>query len=122
MFIRVYHHCYYTGKYRSDVHNICTLRYKRPKEISVVNGSNYDYHFIIEKLTETFEEQFEWLGENTEKYITFTAPIKKKNKNGNSDSVWFMTSSLSNLTDNLAEGLHQGKCEKYKSGLIMPHF
>lgn len=53
----------------------------------MVNGSNYDYHFIIEKLTETFEEQFEWLGENTEKYITFTAPIKKENKNGNSDSV-----------------------------------
>lgn len=24
-----------------------------------------------------------------------------------------MTSSLSNLTDNLAEGLRQGKCEKY---------
>lgn len=80
MFIRVYHHCYYTGKYRSDVHNICTLRYKRPKEISVVNGSNYDYHFIIEKLTETFEEQFEWLGENTEKYIPSQHQSKRKTK------------------------------------------
>ena len=36
------------------------------------NGSAYDYHFIIEKLAKEFEGQFECLGENTEKYITFS--------------------------------------------------
>ena len=36
------------------------------------SGSNFDYHFIIKELTEEFEMQFTCLGENTEKYITFT--------------------------------------------------
>ena len=41
------------------------------------NGSTYDYHFIIKQLAEDFKGQFECLGENTEKYITFSIPIKK---------------------------------------------
>ena len=41
------------------------------------NGSTYDYHFIIKDLPEEFEGQFECLGENTEKNITFSVPIKK---------------------------------------------
>ena len=47
-------------------------------EILVVlhDGCNYDQHFIIKELTEEFEQQFEWLGGNTEKYITFSVPIK----------------------------------------------
>ena len=51
-----------------------------PKKIPIVfhNGSNYDYHFIIRELAEEFKKQFTCLGENTEKYITFTAPIDKK--------------------------------------------
>ena len=51
------------------------------------NGSTYDYHFIIKELAEQFEGEFECLGENTKKYITFSVPIKKeitkKDKNGN---------------------------------------
>ena len=86
------------------------------------NGSTYDYHFIIKELAEEFEGEFEWLGENTEKYITFSVPIKKeitkKYNIGNDkttkitykvkfiDSFRFMSSSLSNLFDNLSEGLH----------------
>ena len=42
------------------------------------NGSTYDYHFIIKNLAEEFEGEFECLGENTEKYITFSVPIKKE--------------------------------------------
>ena len=51
-----------------------------PKEIPVVfhYGSTYDYHFIIKKLAKEFKDQFECLGENTEKYITFSVPIEKK--------------------------------------------
>ena len=52
---------------------ICNLRYKIPKEIPIAfyNGSTYDYHFIIKELVKEFEGNFECLGENTEKYITF---------------------------------------------------
>ena len=77
---KVKDHCHYTGKYRGAAHDICNLRYKTPKEIPVVfhNGSTYDYHFIIKNLAEEFEGEFECLGENTEKYITFSVPIKKE--------------------------------------------
>ena len=72
-------HCHYPGKYRDPAHNICNLRCKTPKETSVVfyNDSMYDYHFIIKELAEEFKGQFECLGENTEKYVTFLVPIKK---------------------------------------------
>ena len=71
-----YHH--YIEKYRGAAHIICNLRYKIPKEIPVVfhNGSTHDHHFIIKQLAEEFEGQFECFGENTEKYITFSVPIK----------------------------------------------
>ena len=61
-------------------YDICNLRYKIPKEIPVVfhNGSTYDYHFIIKGLEEEFEGEFECLGANTEKCITFSVPIKKE--------------------------------------------
>ena len=76
-------HCYYTGKYRRTVHCI-NVRYKTPRQIPVVfyNGSTYDYHFIIEELVKRFEGQFEYLGRNTKKYITFSVPIKKELGNG----------------------------------------
>ena len=35
------------------------------------NGYKYDYDFIIKELAKKIERQFECLGENTEKYITF---------------------------------------------------
>ena len=113
-------HCQYTEKYRGAANDICSLRHKIPKEIPVVfhNGFTYDYHFIIKELAEEFEGGFECLGENTEKYITFSVPIKKeiikKDKNSNDkitkisykikfiDSFRFMSTSLSNLVDNLS--------------------
>ena len=81
---KVRDHCHYTGKYRGAAHNIYNLRYKIPKEILVVfhNGSTYDYHFIIEWLAKEFKGNFECLGENTEKYITFSVPMKKEYDNG----------------------------------------
>ena len=51
-----------------------------PNEIPVIfhNGSNYDYHFIIKELANEFTGQFECLGENKEKYKTFSVSIKRK--------------------------------------------
>ena len=118
---KVRDHCHYTGKYRSAAHNICNLRYKVPKEIPIVfhNGSTYDYHFTIKELVKEFKVNFECLGENTEKYITFSVPIKKKIENKDLeitykikfiDSYRFMSSSFSKLVDNLSEGIHNNKC------------
>ena len=42
------------------------------------NGSTYDYHFIIKQLAKESDGVFKCLGENTEKYITFSVAIKKK--------------------------------------------
>ena len=72
------------GKFRGAVHSICNLRYKTPKKIPIVfhNGFTCDYHFIINKLEKDFHGQLEWLGENTEKYITFSVPISKELNNG----------------------------------------
>ena len=114
---KIYHivrdHCHYTGKYRGVAHDICNLRYKRPKEIPIAfhNGSTYDYHLTIKELAKEFNGQFELLAENTEKYITFSVPIKKEFDNGKTvtykskfiDSFRFMSSKLSDLINNLSE-------------------
>ena len=42
------------------------------------NGSIYDYQFNTKELEEEFRKQFTCLGENNEKYITFTVLIEKE--------------------------------------------
>ena len=83
------------------------------------NGSTYDYHFIIKELVKEFKANFECIGENTEKYITFSIPIKKKIENKDIEVTYkikfidcyrFMSSSLSKLADNLSEGIHNNQC------------
>ena len=92
--------------------------------------STYDYHFITTKLAKEFEGKFECLGENAEKYITFSVPIENEitetYKDGNDkftkmsckiksiDNITFMSSLLPNLVDNLSEGLHSDKCTDCK--------
>ena len=125
---KVRDHCHYTGKYRGAAHNICNLRYKITKKIPVVfhNRSIYDYHFIIKELVKEFEGNFECLGKNSEKYITFSVPITEKIKNKDLeitnkikfiDSFRFMSSSLSKLVNNLSEGIHSNKCVNCKCSL-----
>ena len=91
------------------------------------NESNYDYHLITIELAEEFKWQFISFGENNEKYITLTAPIEKEdtrtNKYGEEitknisyilqliNSARFIASSLSNLVNNLSEGIHRIKCK-----------
>ena len=97
------------------------------------NASTYDYHFIIKELAEEFEGEFECLGVNIEKYITFSVPIKKEtpknDRDGNDeikkisykikfiDSYRFVSTLLSNLVHNLSEGFHNDKCTNCKSCL-----
>ena len=64
---KVRDHCHYAGKYRGAAHSICNLK---------INGSNYDYHFIIKEYENEFEGQFKC--RNTKKY-----KIQKSTKNSN---------------------------------------
>ena len=116
---KVRDHCHGTGQFRGVAHNICNLRYNVPKKIPIVfhNGSTHDYHFVIIKLVKEFEGEFEYLGENTEKYITFSVPLKKEDDGKITyklkfiDSYRFMQTSLSNLVDNLS-GVYDKECKK----------
>ena len=123
---KVKDHCHYTGKFRGAAHNICSLRYNVPKKITVAfhNGLTYDYQLIVKQLAEGFKGQFESLGENTEKYITFSVPIKEDDNSKKItyklkfiDSYRFMQSKLSDLVDNLSKINRnespkcKGKCE-----------
>ena len=87
---KVRDHCHYTSKCRGAAYNMCNLRCKIAKEIPLVfhNRSTYDYHFIIKELVKEFDGKFECLGENTETYITFSVPIKKKIKNKDTEITY----------------------------------
>ena len=78
-YYNVRYHYLYTRKYEDVSHNICNLRYIASKELPVVfhDVSKNDCHFIVKEMAEEFEGQFECLVENTEKYKTFSVPIKK---------------------------------------------
>ena len=125
---KVRDHDHYTGKFRGAGHSICNLRYKTQREIPVVlhNDSNYDYHFIINTLAKEFKGySIECLGENTEEYISLKVLVTYKLKF--IDSMRFMNTSLSNLTDNLSE-INKQECKRckenckyiiYKNDLLM---
>ena len=69
-------------------------------------------------MAKEFKGKLECLGKNTEKYITFSVPIKKKLDNGKAimyklkiiDSFIFMDNSLSKLVDDLSE-IYKKECK-----------
>ena len=92
------------------------------------NGSNYDYHFIIKVLAEAFKNNslekilkkiYKLYSSNKKKKLQESIKIEKRLQKNISyvlpfiDSTRFMTSSLSNLVNNLFEGVHR---IKYKHG------
>ena len=82
---KVRDHDHYTGQFRGAAHSERNLRYSTTKDIPVIshNGTNYDYHFIINGLAKRFNaKDFNCLGENMEKYITIKVPIVKTKDNG----------------------------------------
>ena len=101
-YCKVRDHYHYTGDYRGAHH-------------AFLNRSNYDNHFIIKELAEEFEKQI------IEKCDIFMVPIENEvtriDRNGEKftktisyrlqfiDSARFMASSLSNLFNNLSEGI-----------------
>ena len=77
--------------------------------------------FIIKKLAKEFEGEFEFLVQNTEKYMTFSVSLKKimmmmmikkiTYKLRFIDSYRFMSTSLANLVDNLS-GVYDKECKR----------
>ena len=80
---RVKDHCHYTGKFRGAARSKCNLNYKVPKDIPIIiHNASYDTYFIINQLAEEFKGKLNCIGENMEKYITFSVPVKKEGDNG----------------------------------------
>ena len=77
--IMVEDHCHYTGKFRGAAHSKYNLNCKVPKDMPIIiHNASYDTHFIINQLVEEFKGDLDCIGQNMEKYITFSVPIKKK--------------------------------------------
>ena len=77
------------------------------------NGSIYDNHLIIKQISEDFNGNFTCTGENTEKYITFSMNVVKKDTSIKKkrpetfrlrfiDSYRFMGSKLDSIVKSLA--------------------
>ena len=76
---KVKDHCHYTGKCRGVAHRKCNLNYKIPKDIPIIiQNASYDTHFTTNQLAEEFKGELDCIGENLEKYITFSVPIKNQ--------------------------------------------
>ena len=74
---------------------------------------------MIDQLAEEFKGELNCVGENMEKYVTFSAPIKKEGDNGKKiayklrfiDSFRFMSTSLSELVDNMSWIYNSTECK-----------
>ena len=113
-------HCHYMAKFRGASHSKCNLNYNDLKDIPIIiHHASYDTHFIINQLAEEFKGELNCIGENMEKYITFSAPIKKKCDDGKTityklrfiDSFRFMPTSLSELVDNMSGNFNSIECK-----------
>ena len=103
---KVKDHCHYTGKVRGAAHSNHNLKYKVPDNIPIVTHN------------EEFKRDLDCIGENMNKYITFSVPIKKCNDGKTItkrltfiDSFRFMPALLSDLVDNLSEIFNSLECK-----------
>ena len=117
---KVHDHCHYTGKFRGAAHSKCNLNYKALKDIPIIiHNASYDTHFIISQLAEEFKDELNCIGEDMEKYITFSVTIKKECDNSKKiahklrfmDSFRFMSTSLSELVDNMSGIFNSIECK-----------
>ena len=124
---KVKYHCHYTRKFRGATHSKCHLNYNIQKEIPIIiHNASYDIHFMLNQLAIEFKGEFNSIGDNMEKHITFSVPIKKdcnNNNNNNNKTITyklkfidifrFMPSSLSELVDNSSGIFNSIQCKSY---------
>ena len=73
---------------QENAHSKCSLNYKVPKDVPIIiHNASYDTHFIINQLAEEFKGELNCIGENMEKCITFSVPIKKEGDNGKKNCI-----------------------------------
>ena len=110
--VRVRDHCHVTGKYRGSAHQVCNLNFQLTNKIPVVfhNLKGYDSHFIMQEIGDIVkknvyiddegkehEMRINVIPCNMEKYMAFMLGPHLVFI----DSFQFMSSSLSNLVNNL---------------------
>ena len=98
---KVRDHCHLSGKFRYTLCSSCNLtRAKRPPEIHLFfHGlSNYDSHFIIQKLYNFSSTEIKIIPKNTEKYLSFSVGCVHFK-----DSYQFLSESLAILVQNLMD-------------------
>ena len=89
---------------------------------TVIHNASYDTYFIINQLAEEFKGELNCIGENMEKYITFSAPIMKKKRDDDKkithklrfiDSFRFMAASPLDFADSMSERIFKSiVCKK----------
>ena len=98
---KVRDHCHLSGKYRFPLCSTCNLtRAKLPFSLCVIfHGlSNYDSHFIIQRLSNFDCRDIHVIPRNSERYLSFMlGPLQFK------DSYQFLAESLSTLVTNLSQ-------------------
>ena len=124
--ITIRDHNHYTGEYRGAAHVICNLRYSTQVDIPVYlhKGSKYDFDLIISKLAKEFKSEMKCIPQNTNKYMSFSIPIKKEVIESDNqkkkvitydikfmDTARHINRALSTLVDNLSE-LYKCKCQE----------
>ena len=126
MKVRDHDHC--TGKYRAAAHLKCNLRYSTQKDITVFfhSGTNYNFNLIINELAKEFRSETRCIPLNTNKYMSFSIPIRKEVKEEKQkkqkkkvitynlkfiDSKKHMDNALSTLVNNLSE-INKCKCKE----------
>ncbi|XP_066583755.1 uncharacterized protein [Prorops nasuta] len=100
--IKVRDHDHITGLFRGAAHNSCNINYKLKLNIAVIfnNLSNYDAHFLIRDITNSFDGNVKVIPLNMEKYMTIIKFIKNSNiKFIFLDSFRFLDSSLEKLAN-----------------------
>ena len=119
---KVRDHDHYTGKFRGAAHSICNLRYSTQIHIPVFfhNGTNHDFNLLIEEFAKEYKSDINCIPLNTNKYMSFSVPIKKEVIEASDDdkkskkkiltyslrfidSAKHMARGLSTLVDNLSE-------------------
>ena len=94
-------HCHLSGRYRGALCNTCNLTYASlGRYVYVVfHGlSNYDSHFLVQKLHKYRDRDIRIIPKSSEKYLTFSVgDIQFK------DSFQFLGDSLNNLAKNLSD-------------------
>ena len=98
---KVRDHCHLSGKFRCTLCSTCILTHaKRPPEIHLFfHGlSNYDSHFIIQKLYNFSSTEIKIIPKNTEKYLSFSVGCVHFK-----DSYQFLSESLAILVQNLMD-------------------